>query len=291
MILPDFILPSRVNQQWQYSGIDSIEHCLNKKHFKSYPHKIEYRYNSRGFRDTEWPSTLEELKKAIWCIGDSFTVGLGSPVEHTWPYILQQQTGQRTINVSMDGASNNWIARKVLKILSQVQPELIVIHWSYLHRREVSVDEAQLKWWQTYYKNIKDTTWPQCPTPADFASLPEFIQNEIITKHAPGPFYQISDEDRVMHFDLKNVSIDLDKSNTLECIRVVESQAKATKILHSFIPDYMPNHGKNNFKDQLLSLVQNFIGEIAVIDYARDKHHYDIKTSQVFVQQIHQCLN
>ena len=160
-----------------------------------------------------------------------------------------------------------------------------------MHRREVSVDEAQQKWWQTYYKNIKDTTWPQCPTPADFASLPEFIQNEIITKHAPGPFYQISDEDRVILFDLKNVCIDLDKSNTLECIRVVESQAKATKILHSFIPDYMPNHGKNNFKDQLLSLVQNFIGEIAVIDYARDKHHYDIKTSQVFVQQIHQCLN
>lgn len=291
MILPDFILPSQVNQQWQYSGIDSPESCLDKKHFKLYPYQVYYNYNSRGFRDQEWPAEFSKLQNAIWCVGDSFTVGIGSPVEHTWSYILQQQTGQRTINVSMDGASNNWIARKVLKILTQIQPELIIVHWSYLHRREASVDEAQIKWWQTYYKNIKDIFWPQCPTPDDFSCLPEFIQHEMIIKHAPGPFYQISDQDRVTHFDLKNISIDLDMSNTIECIRAVESQAKATKILHSFIPNYMPTYDKNNFKDQLLSLVQNFIGEITLIDYARDKHHYDIKTSQVFVQQIHQYLN
>ena len=291
MILPDFVIPSRVNQRWSYSGIDSLESCLDKKHFASYPHDITYNYNSRGFRDAEWPTILSELQNAIWCVGDSFTVGLGSPVSHTWPNILQQTTQCRTINVSMDGASNMWIARKVLKILTQLQPELIIVHWSYLHRREASVAEAQLKWWQTYYKNIKDTSWPQCPTPDDFASLPKFIQHEIITKHAPGPFYQIGDEDRVMHFDLNNISIDLDMSNTIECIKAVESQATTTKILHSFIPDYMSNHGKNNFRDQLLSLIQNFVGEIPVIDHARDGHHYDIKTSEYFVQQIQQVLN
>ena len=291
MILPDFVLRSRANQCWQYSGIDGPDLCLDKKRFNSYPYTIDYLYNSRGYRDQEWPTQLNQLKNALWCIGDSFTVGIGSPVEHTWCYILQQQTGQRTINVSMDGASNNWIARKILKILTQIQPELIIVHWSYLHRREASVDEAQLKWWQTYYKNIKDISWPQCPTPDDFASLPEFIQNEIITKHAPGPFYQIGDDDRVMHFDLNNISIDLDMSNTIECIKAVESQATTTKILHSFIPDYMSNHGKNNFKDQVLSLIQNFVGEITVIDHARDGHHYDIKTSEYFVQQIQQVLN
>ena len=57
MILPDFILPSRQNQVWDESGLDSYAACLDKKHFKSYPHKVEYRYNSRGFRDTEWPET------------------------------------------------------------------------------------------------------------------------------------------------------------------------------------------------------------------------------------------
>jgi hypothetical protein len=136
MILPDFILPSRVNQTWAYNAMDSLQHCFDKKHFKSYPHLIEYKYNSRGFRDTEWPDTIDELKQAVWCVGDSFTVGLGSPVEHTWPYQVGKKLEQRTINVSMDGASNMWIARKVVKLIESVSPELIVIQWSYTNRRE-----------------------------------------------------------------------------------------------------------------------------------------------------------
>jgi hypothetical protein len=292
VILPDFVLPGRVNQCWQYSGMDSIEHCIDKNYFKQYPHPITYNYNSRGFRDQEWPNNLEELKQATWCVGDSFTVGLGSPVTHTWPYMLQQTLQKKTINVSMDGASNNWIARKVLKILTQIQPELIVIHWSYLHRREDSIEQAQLKWWQTYYNNIKDSAWPQCPTPDDFSCLPEFIKHELTTKHLPGAFYQINDEDRrLLHDDLKNISVDLDMSNTIECIKAIESQVGNTKILHSFIPDYIPAHSQNAFENQITSLVQHWVGEITAIDRARDGHHYDIKTSQTFVQQIHQYLN
>lgn len=136
MVLPDFILPSRVDQQWQYAGIDSIEQCLNKNHFNSYPHQVDYKYNSRGFRDQEWPTEVDELRQAVWCVGDSFTVGLGSPLEHTWPYQVSKQLGKRTINVSMDGASNEWIARKVLQIQETIFPDLIIIQWSYSHRRE-----------------------------------------------------------------------------------------------------------------------------------------------------------
>ena len=272
--------------------MDSWEKCLDKTHFKQYPHRVLYQYNSRGFRDQEWPNSIEELANAIWCVGDSFTVGLGSPVEHTWPDILQKFTQKRTINVSMDGASNNWISRKILKILTQVQPELIVVHWSYLQRREDSIDTAQLKWWQRYYNNIKDPAWPQCPPPNDFSCLPEFIKHEMTTKHAPGPFYQIDDEDRRLPYnELKNISEDQDMLNTIECIKMVESQAKNTKIIHSFIPNYMSPNLRINFENQISSLVKYFVGEITAIDRARDGHHYDIKTSQTFVQQIHQCLN
>ena len=85
---------------------------------RQYLHPITYNYNSRGFRDQEWPDSMTELREATWCVGDSFTVGLGSPVTHTWPNVLQQTLQKKTINVSMDGASNNLIARKVLKILT-----------------------------------------------------------------------------------------------------------------------------------------------------------------------------
>jgi hypothetical protein len=292
LILPDFVLPSRVNQHWQYSGIDSQKDCRDKKHFEQYPHNINYQYNSRGFRDQEWPDTVDQLKQAIWCVGDSFTVGIGSPVEHTWPNVLQQSTQKRIINVSMDGASNNWISRKILKILTEVEPELIVVHWSYLQRRERSIDEAQLRWWQNYYNNVKDFSWPHCPTPGDFFYLPEHIQDELKTNQAPGPFYQINDEDRRLQYDeLKNISEDQDMLNTIECIKIVESQAKNTKILHSFIPNYILPNLQINFENQISSLVKYFVGEITAIDRARDGHHYDIKTSQAFVHQIHRCLN
>jgi hypothetical protein len=102
---------------WSESGMDSKEGCRNKQHFDSYPYAVEYRYNSRGYRDSEWPPTIEELKQCIWCVGDSFTVGLGSPLAHTWVNILQQRTGIRCINVSMDGASNEWMIRKINRIL------------------------------------------------------------------------------------------------------------------------------------------------------------------------------
>jgi hypothetical protein len=136
MILPELILPSRINQHWEFSGIDHINRCLDKKHFLSYPHNITYSYNSRGFRDQEWPDTIQELRDAIWCIGDSFTVGLGSPIEHTWPSRLSKITDRPIINVSMDGASNEWIARITENIVQTIASSQLVIMWSYTHRRE-----------------------------------------------------------------------------------------------------------------------------------------------------------
>jgi hypothetical protein len=133
MILPDFIIPSRVNQSWNYTGIDSAERCLDKEMFENYPHKIIYSYNSRGFRDAEWPV---KLRPPIWCIGDSFTAGVGNPVRHTWPAALSKIMKTRTINISMDGASNEWIARRAKTLITDVRPGIIVLHWSYTNRRE-----------------------------------------------------------------------------------------------------------------------------------------------------------
>ena len=135
-ILPDLILPSRVDQHWSESGLDSLSNCLDKAHFAAYPHPVEYNYNSRGFRDAEWPDDLPELKDAIWVFGDSFTVGVGSPINYTWPYAVAQELNKRVINISMDGASNEWIARRAVDVYHAVQPSNMIIMWSYFHRRE-----------------------------------------------------------------------------------------------------------------------------------------------------------
>lgn len=137
MILPDLKLPSRIGQQWKYSGIDCAKHCVDKQHFARYPYAIEYEYNSRGFRDAEWPPSLTDLQNCIWCVGDSFTVGIGSPQSHTWPARLSHAANCRTINISLDGGSNTWIARTCERIVQEINPKRLVVMWSYTERREL----------------------------------------------------------------------------------------------------------------------------------------------------------
>jgi hypothetical protein len=283
LILPDFILPSRVNQCWQYSGIDSYEDCKDKRHFEAYPYTVEYQYNSRGYRDQEWPDSVEELKNSIWCIGDSFTVGLGSPINHTWPWLLQQQTKLRTINVSMDGASNNWIARKTIDILQKIKPQHIVIHWSYIHRREANYDSVYNTFWSQFYQAVRDSTWPASCSLDQIDNLPTNVKHELLTW--PEPWPTVDDEDLRL-FNQPDATNDDDLVNTLNCINAVNRASADTKIIHSFIPDFCEN--SQQVQQQLSLSLQHIyhISEFKKLDLARDGHHYDIKTSQVFVNQI-----
>lgn len=139
MILPDFKIASLSNTNLKFTGADSVEDCQDKTHFLNYPYEISYNYNSRGFRDDEWPADIEDC---IWCFGDSYTVGIGQPYKNIWPKLLETQTGKRTICVSMDGASNNWISRKILELVNTARPEIIVVQWSFIHRRESLLDKA-----------------------------------------------------------------------------------------------------------------------------------------------------
>lgn len=116
--------------------LDNRQECFNREHFDNYPHEVSYTFNSRGFRDAEWPETIDELKEAIWCVGDSFTFAVGAPVHHNWPTILQSKINRRCINISMCGASNEWILRKARRIAEEINPLAIVTHLSYTHRGE-----------------------------------------------------------------------------------------------------------------------------------------------------------
>jgi len=267
MMLTDFILPSRVNQTWKFTGIDSVEQCKDLAHFKSYPYPIEYNYNSRGFRDSEWPNFRSDFEKSIWCVGDSFTVGIGSPIEHTWPYLLQQATSQRTINVSMDGASNNWISRKVVRILEEIRPDIIVIHWSFAHRGEVDPNNMSDRMWNQFYAALRGPGWPECDR-LDFDKVAD----------------RIPDDARLLHHCRRTNEDDLD--NTLECISRVNKSNVATKVIHSFVPDFIPHE----FRESIKSQVSLCIPEIKNLDLARDGFHYDIITSSWLVGQIQKLL-
>ena len=129
----EFVLTETANAFEVNCGIDSLEHCKDIAHYKMYSKSVIYSYNSFGYRDEEWP---KDLTDSIWCVGDSFTVGLGQPYDETWVNLISKQTGKRTINISMNGASNDWISRRVQSIIDSFNPRVILIQWSYCHRRE-----------------------------------------------------------------------------------------------------------------------------------------------------------
>ena len=280
MILPEFILPSRANQHWQYTGIDSPEKYCNLAHFRAYPHQVEYSYNNRGFRDTDWPV---DLKESIWCIGDSFTVGLGQPWSHTWPQRLQAKTNTRTINVSLDGASNDWIARKTLDLIDNVSPDIIVIQWSFIHRREESLYRTRQRIWSEFYNNVKDTSWPPCPDVNSRSELPEFIQKEIVELHSV-PDFSVSDEDRRLLED--NTTDQQDVENLILHIQQVDA-ASPGKIIHSFIPNFAPSHVDRH---PIFSAAKCSAGEVKQLDRSRDSFHYDLLSADLFVSGVCQLL-
>ena len=285
MVLADFILHSRVNARWDYSGMDSIEGCVDKKHFKNYPYPIEYVYNSRGFRDAEWPNSVEELKNAIWCIGDSFTVGLGSPLEHTWPYLLQQQTGRRCINISLDGASNEWIARKTRSIIKEINPTDIVIMWSYPHRREKKDNSLSDEGRRIHA--ITELVNDKLENIINFKSCVESVNNQYNNiKHTTIPFaFTGSDINELIR--IFNIVKDVSWPGVTSCADFFNLPTHIINELDDVFNEYdnmLELTEVSKITDYCKSMYN--IVEVTQIDYARDFHHFDKLTSQWLIEQI-----
>jgi hypothetical protein len=279
MILSDLFLPSRVNQQWATSGIDSIDQCLNKQHFLDYPHSVDYCYNSRGFRDAEWPKIIEELQNAIWCVGDSFTVGIGSPYEFTWPQVLAKESGRRCINVSMDGASNNWISRRACQIIKEIAPKHMVVLWSYFHRRELPninlSDEVR-----RIHSNKSDSTYDNlmnfisCYSAVEHSASTIKLTHGIIPQAYPAVTLNVSWEnirDPVWPKNLPETYQEFDQ------LPAYIKQETADRISHAELKSWFV---RNDFWKH------NKLIELSNLDYARDHHHFDKITSEFFVKQI-----
>ena len=284
-LLPELYLPSRVNQHWLESGMDSLELCLNREHFLSYPHKIEYHYNSQGFRDAEWPDDMLELKEAVWCIGDSFTVGIGSPAEFTWPQRLSSAINKRTINVSMDGASNEWIARIAQHIISAVNPQKIVIMWSYTHRREHSntlLDDEHRR-----TQSIKATVQEDLDNLlACKKQVDSVTSNAVVNFAIPGAHPGVLSSVTECWNKIRDPSWPVDAPATAaEFMALPSSMLLEIKNLHKLQDDIQ---NTLEFADFLKT--QHNIMLVQRLDIARDGHHFDKITADWVAQQAVCCL-
>lgn len=272
--MPQVVLPPRCNKHYSTLGIDSFFNCRDRWHYIRYPHSVEYHFNSRGFRDSEWP---EDLSTVTWCVGDSFTLGIGSPVEHTWP----QQLNRPCVNISMDGASCAWIARQARHIL-QLQPQNMIIVWSFLERREYANTElndldrrlpGQILQEQDHFDHFL-----QC-----YHSV-ELNRGDTNIVHAfiPG------------HYPVNNRTADqlwqsIAEPEWGECPTSTHELDQVPEFIKMEF-DQVHNcwnklHSALAYRD-MYSQLHNCTGEITQLDRARDGFHFDIVTAGAFVKQV-----
>jgi len=215
------------------SGLDSFKNCLNKEHFKHYPKQITYIHNQRGFRDAEWPDDLSDV---IWCVGDSFTMGIGQPFEETWPYLLEKKIGKRCLNLGEDGASNDTIALRAQEIYRVYKPKIILIMWSYLWRRRINgtdvmfdpkevginhvpdIDNFKINVQKVLDLNTKVIQTTSCKVLDGYNEYPQYREKEVF-KSIINPIQQFDFARDYQHFDIitsqKFCDLFKDKINSL----------------------------------------------------------------------------
>jgi hypothetical protein len=285
MILPDFYLKSRAGLQLKYTGIDDPNCCADKQHFDNYPHSISYQYNSRGFRDQEWPNSIEELKNSVWCIGDSFTVGVGSPIEHTWPSVLRQSLNQQIINVSLDGASNKWIYRKAQQVLDTVMPELMILHWSYITRDEIDNDSLSDEDRRMHFKRDDLLTLEDKDYLAMLKNLIDLLeQNKKSTTlvHSFIPKFGLD-------FDAVKIWGDVSGPNWPNCPVSKQQFDCLPAWIKQELQEFNLYQRYAEYFDFFNGL--DFIPEFKQLDLARDGHHYDLLTAEFFVCSVRKLLS
>lgn len=275
MKLSDIIVPDLVNQQFKTYRPDSFWSCYDRWHYLRYPHSINYQFNSRGFRDQEWP---QDLTNAVWCIGDSVTVGVGAPAAHAWPQQLAQVAGVRTINLGIRGTNNATIATMASTVLREVQPKNMVIVWSIFERRPkdtnsllndsysqqlIASDAEHIRYFEQCLNLLeRGTNIVHAFVPHYFTLTTDTINKiwaDVSGPSWPGVPHR---SDEIPNY----VLLELEELNVRDS---VETALYFNRVMHGIV---------------------NNLGEIKPRDLARDGTHFDILTSQALAHQIAQHL-
>ncbi len=287
MILPGIQLTSRINLILDKTGIDTPETCLDLDHWRNFPDTVHYVYNSRGFRDAEWP--INDLAECIWCIGDSFTVGVGSKFNNSWTQVLQRITGRRCVNISLEGASNAWMVRQANMIIQEIAPRNLIIHWSYLHRDENP--DSSLTDEDRRIRHIADFTTEK--------QLDHFASsvNQLIDSNYTNIVHSFIPHGIPDWFD-KNLSHAWNQLRGADWPRDYPRTVSEFECLPDFIKQELREHSMYyEFFDaaiihgRITKIIGTpFISPLDTLDRARDGLHYDVLTSTAFVEQIIELL-
>jgi hypothetical protein len=181
----------------------------------------------------------------------------------------------------MNGASNEWIARRAAQVIEAINPTDVVIHWSYLWRGEspnTTLSDAD----RMIAINLTDGV----DMASNFLSLvtsldDKFASTNIIYSCIPGfsTLNKVSAEEKwamIKGGDWPAMPMTHDEFSLLP--PNILKELKRFDIDDKFEGFVMLN-------DMAANMPQ-WIKEFEILDFARDYHHYDKLTSEYFVSEI-----
>ena len=103
--------------------------------------KCKYSYNELGFRG-------DSIKKdgfKIMFLGCSMVEGVGVNDNDTWTYKFSKLVNGVNFNFGLSGRSNDYISRCLLSYYNVIKPDLIIVMYSFLNRREIYTENNQIE--------------------------------------------------------------------------------------------------------------------------------------------------
>jgi hypothetical protein len=117
----------------------------NEENFKKNPKpeynstSITYQCNSYGYRTPEFDFTSST--PSIFCLGCSFTYGIGVRQEETWPALIQQRFPEYDVhNLGSAGSSGDTVVRTLSNAGDLLNPKILLILWPEIFRFELYRD-------------------------------------------------------------------------------------------------------------------------------------------------------
>lgn len=124
-----YSLKERINKTHMTSGSDNTGKCV-------------YTYNELGFRGE---SIIKQGFK-IMSLGCSITEGVGVNDNETWPaqFTNHIENGVN-LNFGTGGRSNDFICRCLISYFDLIKPDLVLIMYTFPHRREVYTKDGGIE--------------------------------------------------------------------------------------------------------------------------------------------------
>jgi len=110
-----------------------------------YKKDIKYAFNEYGFRSDPF---YERKDINVLALGCSMTVGVGVDQEENWPNGLKRRIQEWSgydvsmWNMATSGASTDYVARTVHKVITLLDPDIVVIMWPPITRLELPTPHA-----------------------------------------------------------------------------------------------------------------------------------------------------